>query len=102
MHGAAQSAIESGLAREDFAVGSVGEKAARQVFHRSFEVLLHRTEQRAVAIGLHDLEQALVGDLPDGGEAFGEYFAMAAMGAKDVVFRSQQEGHAHGGGFLAD
>ncbi len=39
MHGAAQTAVESGFAREDFAVGAVDEEAQRQSFHGSLVAL---------------------------------------------------------------
>ena len=48
------------------------------------------------------VEQRVVVELADGGEALGEDLAVAAVGAEDVVVGRQREGHADGGGLLAD
>ena len=62
------------------------------------------TTRRRVAaeVAAHDLQQRVVRELLDGGQALGQDLAVAAVGAVDVVVDAEQVGLADGGGFLAD
>ena len=102
VHGAAQSAVQPGLAGEDLAVGAVDEEAEREIPDPAGVSRLQRAEDGSVAVASHDLQQTRVGQLTDGGECLGEDLPVAAVRAINVVVGSQCEGHADGGRFLPD
>ena len=102
VHGAAQPTVETGLARENLAIGAVNEEPQGEAFHRPAVSLLHRTEQRTVAIRFHDLEQPLFVKRPDGRKTLGQNFAVASMRSEDMIFGRQPKCHPDRRGFLAD
>ena len=89
VHGAAESAIEAGFAREDLAVRAVDEEAQGQALHRPAVSLLDGPQQRAIAVGPHDLHQLRIAQLADGGKSFGQDLAVAAVRAEDMVVGRQ-------------
>src|SRR4051812_12226947 len=97
MHGAAQSAIEAGFTREDFAVGAVHEKPQSQASCRPTIALLHRPEESPIAVRLHDVEQLSLAQFTNGGKCFGKNLAVAAVRAEDMVFGVERECHTHRG-----
>ena len=64
--------------------------------------LFHHGKRLAAEEVLHDVEQFVIGELFDGGQALGEDVAVGAMGAEDEVVDVEVEGLADSGGFLAD
>ncbi len=79
VHGAAETAIESGLAREHLAVGAVDEEAFRELADGDAVRLLHRAEDRAVAVGAHHVLQVVITQPADGRQPLGEDLAVAAV-----------------------
>ncbi len=101
MHRTAHAPVQTGIAREDLAVGAIYQEPAGQGLHRPAVTFLHRSEDGAVQVRPHDPQQLRVAHLPDRGEALGQNLAMAAVRAVDVVVGRQRVGHSDGRRFLA-
>ena len=102
VHGAAQPTIETGFAGEDLAVRAIHEEANGQALHRAAESFFDGSENGAIPVGFHDVQQLRVAQLADGGQSLGKDLAVTAMRSKDMVVGSKRERHAYGRGLLAD
>ena len=102
VHGAAESAVEAKVFGEDFGEGAVDEEIDGEIFGVAFGVFLNDAESFAAEVIFHGGEEGGVIQLLDGGQTFGEDFAMGAVGAVDVVVGVEQVHLTDGGGFLAD
>ena len=101
VHGAAQAAVEAGLAGEDFRHGAIEQEFNGQLLHAVVLAGFHHAQGLAVEEILHDVHQGVVAELFDGRKALGEDFAVAAVGAKGVVVHREVEGLADRRSFLA-
>ena len=100
MHGAAQAAVEAGLAGEDLGHGAVEQEVDGDVLYILVGLVLDDLIGLAVQEVLHDVQKLFVGQLFDGGKALGQDIGMGAVGAEDEVVHVQMERLAHGGRLL--
>ncbi len=91
MHGAAQAAVEAGLAGEDLGHRAVEQEVDGHVLHGLVGLVLDDLIGLAVQEVLHDVQKLRVGQLLDGGQALGQYVGVGAMGAEDEVVDVQVE-----------
>ena len=101
VHGAAQAAVEAGLAGEDLGHGAVEQEVDGDVLDAVVGLVLDDRIGLAVQEVLHDVQKLLVGQLFDGGKALGQDVGVGAVGAEDEVVHIQVEGFADGGRLLA-
>ena len=102
VHGAAQAAVEAGLAGEDLAHRAVKQEVDGQILDGGVLALFHHGERLAAEEVLHDVEQLVIREFFNGRQTLGEDVAVGAVGAEDEVVDVEVEGLADSGRFLAD
>ncbi len=103
VHGAAHAFVETGGAAKNLGQGAVEGVVNGQPFDAAVGAdFFHHPQRRAIQVGFHNFQQVGIAQFLNGGEAFGQDFAVAAVGAENVIFRGQVIRLPHRGGFLPD